>query len=141
MSKLKTRFTVDGSGRTSLVMAPQNATVAEFLQLVQSRLKRSDLAHVWLDGCELLGEESFEDYWAADFIFVLTTGNAPPDAQHLLVPKSGTAAPQPAPAPPQLAAPAPPQPTTLPLVPTQPATPASPQRQVAARYAPPPTRL
>jgi hypothetical protein len=47
--------------RMSLVLTHQNATVAEFQQLVHGRLKPCDLALVSLDGSEVLCEESSEE--------------------------------------------------------------------------------
>jgi hypothetical protein len=85
----------------SLILTPESATVAELMQLVQSRLKPGHLAHVRVESSELLDDESFEDYWAAGALFVLTAGNAPRDAQHvqgLVAAKAGIAPPQPQPA-------------------------------------------
>jgi hypothetical protein len=47
------------------------------MQLVHSPLKCGDPAHVRPDGCELLGDESLEDYWATDALLLLTADNAP----------------------------------------------------------------
>jgi hypothetical protein len=52
----------------------------EFVQLVHSRLEPGSFAQVWLNGSELVSKDGFKRYWA-DGLFLLTAGNAPPDAQ------------------------------------------------------------
>jgi hypothetical protein len=78
--KVKTKFMTDSDSFPSLVMVPAAATIAEFAELIRGRLKRSDLTCVWLDGCQLLDDEQFYDYWAADAIFTLAPDDVVPDA-------------------------------------------------------------
>jgi hypothetical protein len=78
--KVKTKFMTDSNSFPSLVMVPAAAKIAEFAELIRGRLKRSDLTCVWLDGCQLLDDEQFYDYWAADAIFTLAPDDVVPDA-------------------------------------------------------------
>jgi hypothetical protein len=63
-------------------MIPQSATVTGVGQLVHGRLEPGDLVHAWLNGSEILCDESFEDYWLAG-LFVLIADDTPPDEQYL----------------------------------------------------------
>jgi hypothetical protein len=77
--KVTTKFMADGDAFPALVMVPASATIAEFAELIRGRLKRPQLTCVWLDGCQLLDDEQFYDYWAADAIFALAPEDVVPD--------------------------------------------------------------
>jgi hypothetical protein len=82
-AKVKALMAIDGTPRTKLMMIPVTMTVREVLNLVNSREKRKDLIHVWLDGSELDEDETFSDFWQDGVLFFFSASDIPPTAEQI----------------------------------------------------------
>jgi hypothetical protein len=94
--KLKTLLAYTGATTTVLVMVPSQSTVAQFIELVQSRVKRADLSHVWRNGVKIFPSKNFAEFYQPDQLFFLTvTDSAPTPAEisAILATRTGVAVP------------------------------------------------
>jgi hypothetical protein len=70
--KLQTTLACRGGDKKFRIMVPAGITIGEFLELANTRTGRSDLRHVWVDGCEVPPGEDFQDHYTGEQLFYLT---------------------------------------------------------------------
>jgi hypothetical protein len=59
-------------------MVPARSTFGDFIALVNSRTERTDLRHVWVDGCEVSPADVFQNHYRSDRLLYLTDTDSPP---------------------------------------------------------------
>jgi hypothetical protein len=79
-SELKTLIGIEGFNQTKLILFPRTITTKEFISLINHHEKRTDLTHLWIDECQISGDNDLLiDYWDETAFFYFTTTDVPPE--------------------------------------------------------------
>jgi hypothetical protein len=82
-AKLLTTLAARGSLRKYHLTVPAEINIGDFLALANTRVERTDLLHVWVDGCEVPPGEDFQDHYTDNQLFYLTDTDTPPTEQEI----------------------------------------------------------